>query len=224
MQATNSRHRSRCRSCACATGSASAGVTAEGAGTTPSPTPNTATAWNSSPFIACIVPTRTASFFFDLLLSGSVATPAGFHSKQREHPRRHVGKVDRRDFMDNVPVEAEVRVDRDVAEPTDLPPWNVREPAPHVVAEARRRLADHAQLAQDCVPQDLVIVPLPVTLGEPALDHARVFDNVGQVEEFPPGSRGICQPPASARPAEQATVWRELRGAVEAFTAGYLLT
>jgi hypothetical protein len=36
----------------------------------PSATPTTATAWNSCPFIPCIVRTRTA-FLFDLLPSGN---------------------------------------------------------------------------------------------------------------------------------------------------------
>jgi hypothetical protein len=47
----------------------------EGAATVPSATPMTATAWNSSPFMPCMVPTRTASLR-DLADSETVGLPA----------------------------------------------------------------------------------------------------------------------------------------------------
>lgn len=50
-------------------------MTAAGIGTTPSDTPKTATAWNSSPFVPCMVPTRTASFDA-LAVSDAVLMPA----------------------------------------------------------------------------------------------------------------------------------------------------
>ena len=50
-------------------------VSAEGAGTMPSATPMTATAWNSRPFMPCMVPTRTASLL-DLADSETVRMPA----------------------------------------------------------------------------------------------------------------------------------------------------
>ena len=64
----------------------SSGVTAAGSGTSPCSTPMTATAWNSRPFIACMVPARTPCVP-PRPLSGVVVMPSAFSISRASRTR-----------------------------------------------------------------------------------------------------------------------------------------
>jgi hypothetical protein len=73
-------------SCPYATGSSLSAVIVAGSGTSPRSTPTTATAWNSSPFIACMVPAMTACAP-PRALSGVVTIPAALSASRASRTR-----------------------------------------------------------------------------------------------------------------------------------------
>jgi hypothetical protein len=91
---------------------------------------------------------------------------------------------------DNIPVDSEVGVDKDVAERDDLGPRNFRVGHPDILANTGSGFADDSEFLYNRAAKEFGIKkPLDARSGDKLGDVVGRLDNVGQIEALMPHRR-----------------------------------
>lgn len=93
----------------------------------------------------------------------------------------------------DLPINREVRMDRDIAKADDVAPWRLGKTSAQGHRNAGRRLTDDRQLVKHGAAHEIVVQEtLGIDIGDKGGNRIRCFDNIHQVQPVTPHTEPRC--------------------------------